>query len=373
MSFIRKLQSKIRVLIVDDSALVRKILRTMLAADPEIEIVGTAQNGKEAVEKTLMLKPDVVLLDVQMPIMDGLEALRRIMGSCPTKVIMFSALTKKDADITLKALELGAVDFVTKPGGPISLDIEQVRDELIRKIKTAVHAKIPKQIVERPVFSWRQVMAVAKPSKVISREAPYIAVAIASSTGGPSAVAEVLKSFPSDFPAAVFIVQHMPAFFTKSFAEHLDMLTPLKVKEAEDGDQVYAGHAYVAPGDWHMRIEGLAPKVRIRLEKGPRINFVRPSADPTMEDVARCFGSFSIGVVLTGMGEDGKRGVQAIKSRGGYVIAQDQNTSVVFGMPQAAIESGCVDAVLPIDEIGNEIVKVVMKMNNQLLRAKAVR
>jgi len=351
---------KIRVLIADDSALMRKLLREILSRDPEIEVVGVAKDGLEAVKEVLDKSPDVLVLDIEMPKMNGLEVLKKLSKLKPTPTVVFSAFTKEDTQLTINALNLGAIDVVSKPGGPISLDISEVADELVRKVKAAARAGARGISKIRNIASAVQVVRKVKrvPTKLV--EAPKIAVAIAASTGGPSALANVVSKLSADIPAAIFIVQHMPPYFTKRLAEHLDSVSNIHVKEASDGELVRTGVAYVAPGDYHMLVKkDLSGNIRIRLWKGPKINNVRPSADPLFESVAQVFGKNSIAVVLTGLGNDGAEGVKAIKAAGGYVIAQDRETSVVFGMPKAAIETGCVDAVLPIHEIGFEVDKVV--------------
>ncbi len=344
--------TKIRVLVVDDSLFMRRIISDILSRDPQIEVIGIASNGLEGYEKTLELSPDVVILDVQMPVMDGLTALKKIMQDKPTPVIMFSALTKKDALVTIRALEYGAVDFLAKPYGPISLDLSSVAEDLIRKVKAAAIAKIR-------MFKFPKAIAIKRRPKPLYGESPPVAVAIAASTGGPSALREVLAKIPGDVPAAFLIVQHMPPFFTKVLAEHLDARSELKVKEAENGELVMPGVAYIAPGGYHMEVIKVGKIVRIRLNKGPKINNVRPSADPLMISVAKAFGANSIGVVLTGMGSDGAIGMRAIKEAGGRTIVQDEETCVVPGMPLAALKLGVVDKVLPIWDIGDAVIQEI--------------
>jgi len=353
-------RKKIRVLIADDSALMRKLLREVLSRDPDIEVIGVARDGLEAIKEVLERSPDVLVLDIEMPRMNGLEVLRRLLRLKPTPTIVFSAFAKGESQLAIRALSLGALDVVSKPGGPISLDISEVAEELIRKIKVAAITGVRGINKIKNTTSITPVIQKAK--KVVQKvsEVPRIAVAIASSTGGPSALVNVISKLPSDLPAAIFIVQHMPPYFTKRLAEHLDSISNIHVKEAVDGEIVRTGVAYVAPGDYHMIVRNsLTGDIRIKLYKGPKINNVRPSADPLFESVAKVFGKNSIAVVLTGLGRDGAEGVKAIKGAGGYVIAQDEETSVVFGMPKAAIETGCVDVVLPIHKIGQEIEHVI--------------
>jgi len=303
--------SKIRVLVVDDSLFMRKAISNLLNSDPKISVIGTAKDGEEALQKISELNPDVITLDIEMPRMDGLTTLKEIMRRKPLPVIMLSALTKKGAKETFTALEYGAVDYVLKPSGTVSLDLKLVKDQLIAKIKTA---------------------ALTKP--------------LMHKTIKPSTVA---KSIPP-----TLIVQHMPEGFTRFFAEHLDEKCQFKVKEAENGDQISRGLALVAPGGYHMLVQ---KNGRILLDKGPRVHNVRPAVDPMMFSVAEAYSSKVVGVLLTGMGKDGAKGMKAIKEKGGTTIAQDEKTCVVFGMPKAAIEEGCVDIVLPLHKIPIEIVR----------------
>jgi len=341
---------KVQVLVVDDSALMRKLISDLLESDPRIEVVDTARDGVEAIEKTCRLHPDVVTMDIQMPRMSGLDALSHIMGQCPTPVVVLTGLT--DPNLAFEALERGAVDFVLKPSGTISVDIYKVRQELVEKVKLAT------------LVNLRKVTAKIAPASPIALRAPpgtpgKRAVAVGASTGGPKALDHLLSSLPVGLPAPVLVVQHMPPGFTRSFAERLNQRSPLLVKEAEEGDAVLPGRAYVAPGDHHMLIERQGGREIIRLDKSPRVKGLRPSADVTMRSVADVYGAGSIGVVLTGMGSDGAEGLKAIKERGGVTIAQDRATSIIYGMPRAAVESGCVDKVLPLDKIPGEIVRLL--------------
>jgi len=328
----------------------RKLISDLLESDPRIEVVDTARDGVEAIEKTCRLHPDVVTMDIQMPRMSGLDALSHIMGQCPTPVVVLTGLT--DPNLAFEALERGAVDFVLKPSGTISVDIYKVRQELVEKVKLAT------------LVNLRKVTAKIAPASPIALRAPpgtpgKRAVAVGASTGGPKALDHLLSSLPVGLPAPVLVVQHMPPGFTRSFAERLNQRSPLLVKEAEEGDAVLPGRAYVAPGDHHMLIERQGGREIIRLDKSPRVKGLRPSADVTMRSVADVYGAGSIGVVLTGMGSDGAEGLKAIKERGGVTIAQDRATSIIYGMPRAAVESGCVDKVLPLDKIPGEIVRLL--------------
>lgn len=316
-----------------------RMLEDIFRTDPEISVVGTARDGEEALSKIASLHPDVVTMDIEMPKMSGLTALRRIMRTNPLPVVMISTLTQREAQLTLTALEFGAVDYVPKPSAQ-SLNMHALRDELISKIKTAASANLSplKQVIHQDLIPAKN------RDKIIS---------IAASTGGPPAVTEILKAFPPDIPP-VLIVQHMPRGITKLFAERLQNVCKFRVKEAEDGDSIMAERALIAPGGFHMVI---TKERKVRLTEDPPVNYVRPSADVTMMSMAKVYGSKSIGVVLTGMGSDGARGIKAIKENGGFTIAQDEQTSVVFGMPKVAAQMGFVDKVAPLDLIPCEIMK----------------
>ncbi|MDY6864677.1 MAG: chemotaxis response regulator protein-glutamate methylesterase [Halobacteriota archaeon] len=328
-------------MVVDDSALMRSVISDMLNSDPDIEVVGTANNGEDAIHKIEKFEPDAVTLDIEMPVMDGLTALRKIMSTDPLPVVMVSALTDKGSVDTIRALEYGAVDFIHKPSGSISLNMEVVKEDLIRKVKIARSAKLrrPRLMNLDPITS----------SKDFSKRL----IAIGSSTGGPSALMEVIPRLPKNTPP-VLIVQHMPAGFTKTFAERLDKESSINVREAAEGDKIESGTALLAPGDYHMVVKG---NERIHLTKDPPINFVRPAVDPMMESVADIYGKNVIGVILTGMGSDGAVGLSAIKRRNGQTIAQDKDSCVVFGMPGAAVDTGCVDKVTPLSDIPEEILR----------------
>lgn len=332
----------IRVLVVDDSALMRKMIKNFIDSDPELTVVGTAFDGVDALEKIRTLSPQVVTLDVNMPRMDGLETLKIIMERHPIPVIMLSSITQEGADTTFKALEYGAVDYVTKPSGEISLDIEKVKEELLTKIKTAAKAKIVKHERIQPMMP------------LLQRRLKEKVVLIGASTGGPPAIEKILSSLPENVPP-ILIVQHMPPGFTKSFAKRLNGLCSLAVKEAEEGDDLRLGQALLAPGGYHM-IVGKDKKVH--LDESPPVHGVRPAVDPMMKTAAEVFRSETIGVLLTGMGRDGALGMKEIKKYGGRTIVQDEASCTVFGMPKAAIEEGCVDEILPLSTIPKEIIRL---------------
>ncbi|MBN1162087.1 MAG: chemotaxis response regulator protein-glutamate methylesterase [Dehalococcoidales bacterium] len=340
------MQKKLRVLVVDDSGYVITAVSNKLNADPEIEVIGSARNGIEAVEKVKSLKPDVVTLDVIMPEMDGIAALKIIMEECPTPVVMLSALTSENAETTMKALELGAVDFFLKPSA-----INPVADDtLAAKIKTAAKCNLIK--------NGRVKADTGSRKKVISQD-KYSAfeklVVIGASTGGPRSLMQIIPALPADIPAAVLIVQHLPPVFTRSLAERLDQVSQINVVEAEEGSIASRGRILVAPGDFHMLIESGG---KIKLDQGPHVLGVRPAADITMKSAAAKFGDAVVGVVLTGMGIDGTQGASYIKAAGGQVLAQDEATSAVYGMPMSVVKAGYADKVLPLHKIADGIVKV---------------
>jgi two-component system chemotaxis response regulator CheB len=318
----------------------QKVLADVLQSDSQLSVVGTARNGEEALQKIKTLHPDVVTLDIEMPKMNGLTTVRKIMQTNPLPVIMISALAQREAQLTLKALEFGAVDYVPKPSGHISLNMNTVKNELITKVKTAASANIRKlkQLTKEKV----------KPPKAKSRDK---IISIAASTGGPAAVAYILRNIPANTPP-ILVVQHMQKGMTKLFSEGLNQECTIQVKEAEEGDVVQEGLALIAPGGFHMMV---TKEGEINLTTTPPVNYVRPSADVTMKSAANNYASKNIGVVLTGMGVDGAKGVEAIKNKGGVTIAQDKKTCVVFGMPDAAIKTGCVDFVTPLESIPKEI------------------
>lgn len=332
---------KIKVLIVDDSIVMRRIITDLLSEDPEIDVVGTARNGLEAIERIKVLAPDVVTMDIEMPVMDGLAALQHIMAETPMPVVMLSSMDKRQADITLKSLEFGAVDFISKTSGSLSLDLEKTRDLIIEKIKAAAVAKLE---LRPPVRS-------IEPTHMPNLSGEWIIV-IGSSTGGPKALPEVLSRLPRNLPAAVMIVQHMPEGFTRSFAERLNWISLLEVKEGEEGEEIRNGIVYLAPGNKHMTVKGNT----IHLDDGPKVNYVRPAVDVLMGSIAPIYGPRAIGVILTGMGSDGGEGMKLIKKNGGKTIVQSEATCVVYGMPKAVIERDAADRIVPLDEIAKNIV-----------------
>ena len=345
------MSERIRVLVVDDSALMRKLIPAILARDPSIEVVGTAMDGAFALKKIEELKPDVVTLDLEMPRMDGMETLRLIMRRAPLPVILFSTHSKEGAYSTLKALALGAVDFIPKPVDASAGRLENIADALIDKIKLAkrvVGRRIPPAVVsddpQRPKKGTRSALP---PSRVI---------AIGISTGGPNALQYVLSQIPADFPSTFLIVQHMPEGFTEMFAKRLDECCALDVQEARSGDLLVAGRALICPGNRHMMLRRMPRGDMAILSDGAPINGHRPSADVLFHSVAQEFGLTAVGIIMTGMGEDGAEGLGAIKAAGGTTIAQSEDSCVVSGMPRAAILKGYASKIVPLDSLASHLI-----------------
>lgn len=344
----------VRVLIVDDSAYMRVALKDMIGSHQDISVVATAKNGVEGIEYTKRYSPDVVLLDIQMPRMDGIATLKRIMKEHPTRVVMLSAMDKVDIDLPLRALEMGAVEFISKPGGPISVDIVKYRNHIIRTILDVSRAKV--EALKRSRAPLQLDGERLAPKEAKSKD--LRAIVIAASTGGPRALEQIFSRLPRDVPAAIFVVQHLPAIFSESFSRRLDSVKGPRTLLAEEGMTVKPGFAYLAPGGSHTIIQECSPSSAvIRLEDSEPVCFVRPSADVLFASAASCFGSRLMAVVLTGMGLDGVNGAAAVKSAGGRVVVQDETTSVVYGMPKAVVDSGVADVVAPLEGIPAEIVR----------------
>ncbi len=344
----------IRILIVDDSAVIRKVLSDTLAEDRALEVVGTASDGQIALARIPLLKPDLITLDVEMPVMDGLETLAVVRESYPQmKVIMFSALTERGAAATLDALALGASDYATKPAytGSPAVAIERIRMELIPKIK-ALCGMAPQEVPRLP--------RPRSPSKVRKRSNWHIEiVAIGTSTGGPNALAEVLPKIPYDFPVPIVVVQHMPPIFTRLLAERLSCHSAIRVEEGSAYALLSPGCAWIAPGDFHMKVTHRGANRRLHLDQGPRENSCRPAVDVLFRSVAMAYGANVLGVVMTGMGSDGVLGAQEICDAGGDVIIQDEASAVVWGMPGAVRSSGLDDGAYPLDRLAAEITRRV--------------
>lgn len=348
----------IKVLIVDDSAFMRKVIADMVESSEKLTVVGTAKNGSEAIRLIKSLKPDVVTLDIEMPVMDGLTALEQIMKESPTPVIMLSSLTKQGAQETLKALDLGAVDFITKPSSLIKVSTPQMREELISKIEASSHARLSatKKCLKPPPKE-RIGFTSYKPASTFRHFKKVIA--IGTSTGGPRALQDVIPYLPKDIDASILIVQHMPPGFTKSLAERLNSMSQIGVKEAEHGDVMQAGWAYIAPGDQHIRVYKESNQLVIKLDSGDRVSGHRPSVDAMLDSIVALELSNVIGVIMTGMGADGAQGMKNLKNHRGYVIAQDEQSCVVYGMPKSAVILNAVDKVVGLSNIANEILKAM--------------
>jgi two-component system chemotaxis response regulator CheB len=344
--------NKIKVLVVDDSALMRKMVPQILTADPGIEVVGTAMDGIFALKKIRELAPDVITLDIDMPRMDGIETLRNIMKHFGTPTIIVSSMSTQGAMLTLQALEIGAFDFVTKPQDAISVHILDISTDLVAKVKAAFDNPLSRLKV-------RQIMPVLyKREKKLFPEAQAAdeVLAIGISTGGPNALSYLLPKLPKNFPAAILIVQHMPAGFTEMFAMRLNALCEIEVKEASEGDLVLPGRALIAPGDRHLKVKRLPLGTIAVLSDAPAVKGHRPSADVLFRSVSSEYGKKVTGLIMTGMGDDGAEGMGEIMAGGGMTIAQDEKSCVVFGMPKAAIERRHINNVVSLEEMGDFLV-----------------
>ena len=356
---------KFRVLVVDDSAYMRKVLEAIFNADDQLQVVGHAKDGREAIALAESLKPDIITMDINMPHVDGLQATAQIMTTNPRPIVIVSSESKDGAASTLKALELGAIEFVAKPSSGVDLDMQSIKEDLLRKVRMAAKVRVVRTASR--LASTLQSMSgtpapapvpAKRPAPTVSSDQRFPIVVLAASTGGPATVMRLAPGFTRDFPAAVFLVQHMPASFTTQYAAQLAEFTSIRVKEAEANESVQPGTLYICPGGQHLR---LAATGRIQLDgTSGRINGYLPNMDMTLESVAAFAGPMSIAAILTGMGNDGAVGAKAVKSAGGLVLAQDEATSVIFGMPAEAIKVGAVDQVLAIDDIYAAIEKRVL-------------
>jgi len=344
----------VKVMIVDDSNFMRKATAAILASHSRIEVASLLGSGEEALRMLDSVNPDVITLDFNLPGMNGLETLEKIMEIKPTPVIMFSGCTEKGADVALKALNKGAIDFVAKPQGCLSLDLSAVRDELIEKVLASVLAKAR---MRKKRVEVRQVLKMPKGAKLDSPRESILF--IASSTGGVQALGKIIPLLPAAFPMPVVIVQHMPPLFTRSLATSLDSMSSLKVKEAQDGDVLSSGSAYIAPGGWHLKIFKRGLKKKIKLDKEPAGSSLKPCADVSLATIASVYGKNSLCVILTGMGDDGTKGAALIKKAGGRVLAQDEATSTIYGMPRSVIQAGLAEAALPLEKILNHIINLL--------------
>ena len=350
-------EPKIKVLIVDDSAYSRQSIKKMLEADPSIEVVGIASDGIEAMAKTLRLKPDLITLDFEMPVMDGFSFLRWLMKEKPIPVIMVSSYS--DTKTVFKALELGAVDFIAKPTKKASVELQSIEKDLLTKVKGIRNLRMDKLSKSLSLLSG-DVEALVETDSVIGDIIGDIeVVAVGSSTGGPAALQIILTRLPYNFSASVVISQHMPKGFTGPLAERLDHLSKLKIKEAEDGDVIKHGGVLICPGGYHMMLKKKGRECHVQLKEAVHEDKYVPSVDLMMSSVAEHYGSKAMGVVLTGMGNDGEKGMLEIKSKGGYTIAESEETAVIFGMPAEVISAGAADSVLPLSEIPMELINIV--------------
>lgn len=348
------LKNKVRVLIVDDSAAMRQLLTAILSADPMIEVVGAAQDPYYARDKIKALQPDVVTLDVEMPRMDGITFLEKLMRGHPMPVVMVSSLTQAGCDVTLHALELGAVDFFPKPTIDTLSGVAEGAAEIVAKVKAAAHARVRRRdaselAATRPTVSHGGVASAFRLTNQV--------IALGASTGGTEALRSILMELPSATPGIV-IVQHMPPGFTASFAERMDRCCSIRVKEAEDGDRVLPGHALLAPGNFHMAMRRKGAEYTVRVYQDERVNLHRPSVDVLFDSVAVHAGKNAVGAILTGMGDDGARGLLHMRDAGARTIAQDEASCVVFGMPREAIERGAAEFVMPLHRIAGELIKL---------------
>ena len=337
----------------------RRLIAQIVDASPEFRVVGTARNGQDALRQIHSLDPQIVTLDVEMPELDGLQTLGYIMSETPRAVVMLSAATSEGGqDLTLRCLELGAVDFVHKPSGPISLDLGIVSETLLAALRAATQVNLRSvSVLARPRYLEASRATGAPTGAPTGATA---AVAIASSTGGPRALAEVIPALPGDLDAAVLVVQHMPAGFTRSLASRLDLMSRLRVAEGEDGETIQSNRVYLAPGGLHMRVVSGASGIRkLQLDTHPTVWGVRPSADPLFVSVAEHYGRASVGVVLTGMGRDGSDGLRAIREAGGVGIVQDRDTSTIYGMPQEALRRAGAERVVPLSEVAPAVVEML--------------
>ncbi|PAV30019.1 chemotaxis response regulator protein-glutamate methylesterase [Virgibacillus profundi] len=342
----------IRVIVIDDSAFMRKVIQDILDSDHRIQVIGTARNGEDGLRKVRKLKPDVVTLDIHMPVMDGITALKEIMKNNPLPVVMLSSISEEGKEKTVQAISNGAVDFITKPSGPISLDITTIKQEIISKVLTAAEVKMNTSYQAEDIHT----------SRTASRRSHVkTVVAIGTSTGGPRALQAVLTALPADFNAPILIVQHMPAGFTKSLAVRLNLIAPIRVKEAEHGETLKDNTAYIAPGNYHMLAKSDGNSIVIELNKDSPLYGHRPAVDLVFKSVGDLKNRNKIAVILTGMGSDGSEGIKYLRKTdpNTVVIAETEETSIVYGMPKAAVKTKCVNYVVPLNQVSETISNLV--------------
>jgi len=338
--------NRIKVLVIDDSALMRQLLSDILRADPQVEVVGTAGDPYAAWDKIKICSPDVLTLDVEMPRMDGLTFLEKLMAYKPMPVVMVSSLTEANCETTFRALELGAVDFVSKPKYDMASGTIALADELVAQVKAAGRAKVRKHVAK----------IASKNDRVAGYDATHKVIAIGTSTGGCEALATVLGAMPADAPAVVAVI-HMPEGFTKSYAARLDRLSAMRVSEARDGDRVLPGHVLLAPGNFHLSLVRNGAFTTVRIHGGAPVNRHRPAVDVMFESAARELGANCVGALLTGMGDDGARGLLALRRAGARTLAQDEASCVVFGMPKEAIALGAAEQIVPLDTVAYHLLR----------------
>ena len=373
---------KIRVLIIDDSALVRKLLTEILNSDPAIEVVGSAIDPHIARQKIKDLNPDVLTLDVEMPRMDGLSFLRQLMRLRPMPVLMISSLTEQGAETTLEALALGAVDFISKPKVDIANLLQDYSAEIIEKVKHAAEVKVQARVnkpdvkgdtkktedeneeIQTADSKYSATVILKRPANVKFMKTMDKIIAIGASTGGTEAIKEILQELQPDMPG-ILIAQHIPSVFSSAFAKRMNLCSPMTVVEAVDGQQVLSGHVYIAPGDKHLLLTRDGARYRCQLNDGPPVNRHKPSVDVLFRSVAQSAGKNAIGVILTGMGADGARGLGEMQEAGSVTIAQDENSSVVWGMPGEAVKRGAAQKVISLDQIPARLASIVKEMNSQ--------
>ena len=339
----------IKVLVVDDSALIRSLLGEIIRQEPGMQLVGSAADAFIAKDMVMALEPDVITLDIEMPKIDGLTFLDRLMKARPTPVLMISTLTEKGADATIKSLELGAIDFIAKPKIDVARGLNNYQQEIVEKIRIAARSK------PRPRSATQKTANIP-----ISYQGTETIVGIGASTGGTEAIREVLQQLSPAFPATI-VTQHMPPAFTKSFAKRLDALCDIKVKEAADGERILPGNVYIAPGDKHLKLTRHGADYRIKLDDGPLVSGHKPSVDVMFQSMAETVGKNAIATILTGMGKDGSKGMLALREAGAITMAQDEATCVVYGMPKAAVDIGATEHVFPLDKMSKALTKAVEK------------
>ncbi|MCF6270046.1 MAG: chemotaxis response regulator protein-glutamate methylesterase [Melioribacteraceae bacterium] len=354
------MKRKIKVLIVDDSAFMRKSLAIMLESDPNIEIIGTGKDGEEGYKLAKELKPDIITLDIEMPKMDGLTALKLIMKDAPTSVIMVSSITTEGADATFKALEYGAIDFISKEQSFVSVSITKIKEDLIRKIKNIVYHKWNSENLNRSSLlkSQKRESSTPKVSGVLPKLG-YKAIVLGVSTGGPISLQKVIPYLSEKINVPMFIVQHMPPKFTKSLADRLNAMSKITVKEAEDKEIVQKNVAYIAPGGRHIHFRNFNGSVQVLLKDNPENSLHRPSVDNMIQSATNIYGKKILSVIMTGMGKDGLESIKELKKLGGKCIAQDEESCVVYGMPKAIVDAGCADTIEPLEKIANKINSVL--------------